>query len=71
MLNSGSPLRSRVRDGPWERVEAWRMESEARVGVVVPIYNVEPYLEECLASIARQSVRELDVVLVDDGSTDA
>ncbi|TDC16138.1 glycosyltransferase family 2 protein, partial [Actinomadura bangladeshensis] len=47
------------------------MESEARVGVVVPIYNVEPYLEECLASIARQSVRELDVVLVDDGSTDA
>ncbi|TDB99940.1 glycosyltransferase family 2 protein, partial [Actinomadura bangladeshensis] len=37
----------------------------------MPIYNVEPYLEECLASIARQSVRELDVVLVDDGSTDA
>ncbi|MFA1546817.1 bifunctional glycosyltransferase/CDP-glycerol:glycerophosphate glycerophosphotransferase [Actinomadura chokoriensis] len=45
-------------------------EPEPRVGVVVPIYNVEPYLEECLASIARQSVRELDVVLVDDGSTD-
>jgi CDP-glycerol glycerophosphotransferase len=46
-------------------------EPEPRVGVVVPIYNVEPYLEECLASIARQSIRELDVVLVDDGSTDA
>ncbi|MGP4024076.1 bifunctional glycosyltransferase/CDP-glycerol:glycerophosphate glycerophosphotransferase [Actinomadura sp. 3N407] len=39
--------------------------------MVVPIHNVEPYLEECLASIARQSLRELDVVLVDDGSTDA
>ncbi|MGW5411807.1 bifunctional glycosyltransferase/CDP-glycerol:glycerophosphate glycerophosphotransferase [Actinomadura geliboluensis] len=44
--------------------------TEPRVGVVVPIYNVEPYLEECLTSIARQSLRELDVVLVDDGSTD-
>ena len=46
-------------------------EPEPRVGVVVPIYNVEPYLEECLVSIARQSIGELDVVLVDDGSTDA
>nr|WP_067633881.1 bifunctional glycosyltransferase family 2 protein/CDP-glycerol:glycerophosphate glycerophosphotransferase [Actinomadura latina] len=46
-------------------------EPEPRVGVVVPIYNVEPYLGECLESIARQSIRELDVVLVDDGSTDA
>ncbi|TDD66489.1 CDP-glycerol:glycerophosphate glycerophosphotransferase [Actinomadura darangshiensis] len=43
---------------------------EPRVGVVVPIHNVEPYLAECLASIARQSLRDLDVVLVDDGSTD-
>ncbi|MEU8803844.1 CDP-glycerol glycerophosphotransferase family protein [Spirillospora sp. NPDC048819] len=44
---------------------------EPRVGVVVPIYNVEQYLKECLASIARQSLRELDVVLVNDGSTDS
>ncbi|WP_179271795.1 bifunctional glycosyltransferase/CDP-glycerol:glycerophosphate glycerophosphotransferase [Actinomadura meyerae] len=44
--------------------------AEPRVGVVVPIYNVEPYLEECLASIARQSLRDLEVVMVDDGSTD-
>ena len=47
------------------------MASEPRVGVVVPIYNVEPYLQECLASIARQSLQDLHVVLVDDGSTDA
>lgn len=46
-------------------------EPEPRVGVVVPIYNVEQYLKECLASIARQSLRELDVVLLDDGSTDS
>jgi CDP-glycerol glycerophosphotransferase len=40
------------------------------VSVVVPIYQVERYLAECLASIARQSVPGLEVVMVDDGSTD-
>ncbi|MFC5744295.1 bifunctional glycosyltransferase/CDP-glycerol:glycerophosphate glycerophosphotransferase [Actinomadura rugatobispora] len=42
-----------------------------RVTVVVPIYNVAPYLEECLDSIAAQTLGDLDVVMVDDGSTDA
>lgn len=41
-----------------------------RISVVVPIYNVEPYLEECLASIAGQTFRDLEVVMVDDGSSD-
>src|SRR4051812_43527638 len=41
-----------------------------RISVVVPIYNVEPYLDECLDSIARQSYRDLEVVMVDDGSKD-
>ncbi|MEV0097111.1 glycosyltransferase [Streptomyces sp. NPDC050738] len=41
-----------------------------RLSVVVPIFNVEDYLEECLRSIAEQTVRDLEVVLVDDGSTD-
>lgn len=36
----------------------------------MPIFNVEEYLEECLRSIAEQTVRDLEVVLVDDGSTD-
>ncbi|MGW5354681.1 CDP-glycerol glycerophosphotransferase family protein [Streptomyces sp. NPDC004031] len=42
-----------------------------RLTVVVPVYNVEQYLEECLRSIAAQSLAALDVVMVDDGSTDA
>ncbi|MEE6263913.1 glycosyltransferase family 2 protein [Plantactinospora sonchi] len=42
----------------------------ALVTVVVPIFNVEDYLPECLDSLARQTWRGLDVVLVDDGSTD-
>jgi CDP-glycerol glycerophosphotransferase len=41
-----------------------------RVSVVVPIYNVEDYLAECLASLAAQTFEDLEVVMVDDGSTD-
>jgi len=40
------------------------------ISVVVPIYNVEPYLRDCLRSIAAQTVSDLEVVMVDDGSTD-
>lgn len=41
-----------------------------RVSVVVPIFNVAPYLQDCLDSLAQQSLRDLEVVMVDDGSTD-
>ncbi|QVQ53498.1 CDP-glycerol glycerophosphotransferase family protein [Spiractinospora alimapuensis] len=40
------------------------------LSVVVPIYNVERYLEECLRSLQLQSWRDLEVIMVDDGSTD-
>lgn len=42
----------------------------ALLSVVVPFYNTEPYLEQCLDSITAQQLHELEVVLVDDGSTD-
>jgi CDP-glycerol glycerophosphotransferase len=42
----------------------------ARISVVVPVYNVAAYLEECLDSIARQTMPDLEVVMVNDGSTD-
>ncbi|MCU7824393.1 bifunctional glycosyltransferase family 2 protein/CDP-glycerol:glycerophosphate glycerophosphotransferase [Kitasatospora sp. DSM 101779] len=41
-----------------------------RLSVVVPIYNVERYLEECLDSIAAQTFSDLECVMVDDGSKD-
>ncbi|MET9660745.1 CDP-glycerol glycerophosphotransferase family protein [Streptomyces sp. NPDC006510] len=41
-----------------------------RLSVVVPVHNVEDYLEDCLRSVAEQSVTDIEVVLVDDGSTD-
>ncbi len=40
------------------------------LSVVVPVYNVEPWLAACLDSILAQRVRDLEVILVDDGSTD-
>jgi glycosyltransferase involved in cell wall biosynthesis len=40
------------------------------LSVVVPFYNVEPYLTECLKSLAVQTLDDLEVVLVDDGSCD-
>ena len=44
--------------------------SETSVSVIVPIYNVEKYLAECLESLERQSLESIQVIMVDDGSTD-
>lgn len=41
------------------------------VAVIVPVYNVEKYVSKCLESIINQTYRNLEIVLVDDGSTDA
>ena len=40
------------------------------ISVIVPVYNVEPYLPECLDSILGQTCRALEIILIDDGSTD-
>lgn len=40
------------------------------VSVVIPVYNVENYLEECLDSVINQSYENLEILLIDDGSTD-
>lgn len=40
------------------------------ISVVMPVYNVKPYLEKCVDSVCRQTYKELEIILVDDGSTD-
>ena len=41
-----------------------------KISVVIPIYNVEKYLRQALSSVVNQTYRDLDIVCVDDGSTD-
>lgn len=43
---------------------------EPKVSIVIPIYNVEPYLERCLLSVTSQTWRNLEILLIDDGSPD-
>jgi glycosyltransferase involved in cell wall biosynthesis len=46
------------------------MNNELLISVIVPVYNVEQYLEECLESIIAADIIEAEFILIDDGSTD-
>lgn len=41
------------------------------LSVIVPVFNVEQYLEQCLDSIIKQTFRDMEIIVVDDGSTDS
>ena len=47
------------------------MSSSPCVGIVIPIYNVQSYLKDCLNSVIHQTYSNLQIILVDDGSTDS
>ena len=44
--------------------------AEDLISVIVPVYNTELYLEKCLLSIQKQTYHNLEVILIDDGSSD-
>lgn len=45
-------------------------ESEPLISVVIPVYNVKDYLERCVESVCGQTYKNLEILLIDDGSTD-
>lgn len=47
------------------------MKNDFLVSVIVPIYNVSQYLDRCIESIVSQSYSKLEIILIDDGSTDS
>ncbi len=46
------------------------MNGFGKVSIIIPVYNVQEYLEECLLSVINQTYVDLEIVIVDDGSTD-
>ena len=41
------------------------------VSVIIPIYNVFPYLDRCLETVVNQTYKNMEIILIDDGSTDS
>lgn len=46
------------------------MNQQPKVSIVVPIYNVESYLERCIQALLNQTLKDIEIILIDDGSPD-
>ena len=43
---------------------------DVKISIIIPVYNVEDYLKECLDSLLRQTFTEFEIICIDDGSSD-
>ena len=46
------------------------MENNIKVSVIIPVYNVEKYIERCILSVINQTLKDIEIIIVNDGSTD-
>lgn len=44
---------------------------EIKISIIIPVYNVEKYIQECLDSVCRQTLKELEILCINDASTDS
>ena len=56
--------------GVKEKQQTNTLYKKIKVSIIVPIYNTEKYLEKCIESIRKQTYSYLEIILVNDGSTD-
>ena len=42
----------------------------AKISVIIPVYNVEKYLSKCLDSVVNQTLKDIEIIVVNDGSPD-
>ena len=42
----------------------------SKVSIIVPVYNTSKYVEKCLDSLAKQTIKNTEIIIVNDGSTD-
>ena len=47
------------------------MNQNIKLSIIVPVYNVEKYLRQCLDSLITQTLKEIEIICVNDGSTDS
>ncbi len=40
------------------------------ISIIIPVYNVELYLDKCLQSVVNQTYRNIEIILIDDGASD-
>ena len=43
---------------------------EVKVSIIIPVYNVSSFLDKCISSCINQSFKEIEIIIVNDGSTD-
>lgn len=46
------------------------MKTNIKVSIIIPIYNADKHLHQCIKSISAQTLKDIEIILVNDGSTD-